>query len=105
MTALVTITVPSFFAKEEYQEAIELMERGFPISQNQRQKATMRAILCFLYLACDNGVRAEKLAADLPRVRECREAVQPLIQKGLSAEEIAGNIKDILLAEPGWMFP
>lgn len=55
--------------KGEYQEAIELIECGLPVSQNQRQKATMRAILCFLYLACNNGAKAEKLASDLPRIR------------------------------------
>ena len=31
-------------------EAIELMERGLPLSSNEKQKATMRAALCFLYL-------------------------------------------------------
>lgn len=91
--------------KGEYLEAIGLIERGLPISQNQRQKATMRAILCFLYLACDNGAKAEKLASELPRIRECRESVLPLIQQGLTTEEIGKNIKDILLGETGWMFP
>ena len=31
-------------------EAIELMERGLPLSINEKQKATIRTTLCFLYL-------------------------------------------------------
>ena len=32
------------------EEAIEWMERGLPLSINEKQKATTRAVLCFLYL-------------------------------------------------------
>jgi hypothetical protein len=32
------------------EEAIELVERGLPLSINEKQKSTTRAILCFLYL-------------------------------------------------------
>lgn len=83
--------------KGETQESIELIERGLPISQNEKQKATMRAILCFLYLNCGMHAKAEKLASELPHMRESREVIEPLIQQRLNDDEIAGNIKKILL--------
>ena len=43
-------------------EAIELMERGLPLSINEKQKATMRATLCFLYLKNGREDKANKLA-------------------------------------------
>ena len=36
--------------KGDTAEAIELIERGLPLSANEKQKATLRAALCFLYL-------------------------------------------------------
>lgn len=83
--------------KGESQEAIELIERGLPISQNEKQKATMRATLCFLYLDCGKKDKAEKLASELPHARESREAIQPVIQRNLNDEAIAGNIRTLLL--------
>ena len=79
--------------------AIELIERGLPISVNEKQKSTMRATLCFLYLKCGKPHKANSLASELPHARKCRENIQPLIQKGLSEEEIGRNIKTILLGE------
>lgn len=35
---------------DKTKEAIELMERGLSLSENEKQKATIRAALCFLYL-------------------------------------------------------
>lgn len=81
------------------EEAIELIERGLPISINEKQKATMRATLCFLYLKCGRIEKAYSLASTLPHIRECREAIEPLIQKGIDEEEINRNIKTILLGE------
>lgn len=78
-------------------EAIELMERGLPLSINERQKATMRATLCFLYLKVGREAKANKLASELPHTRESREVIQPLIQQKLSNFEIDENIKKILL--------
>ena len=83
--------------KGEAQEAIELIERGLPISQNEKQKATMRATLCFLYLDCGKKDKAEKLASKLPHATESREAIQPVIQRNLNDEAIAGNIRTLLL--------
>ena len=37
--------------KGEANEAIELMERGLPISINDRQKSMMKATLCFLFIS------------------------------------------------------
>lgn len=80
-------------------EAIELMERGLPISINEKQKSTMRAALCFLYLKAGHGDKANRLASELPHARESREAIQPLIQQGLSEHEIDENIRSILLGD------
>ena len=80
-------------------EAIELMERGLPISINERQKSMMRATLCFLYLKVGREDKANKLASELPHMRESREVIQPLIQKGLSESQINQNIKSILLGD------
>jgi len=81
------------------QEAIELMERGLPLSKNEKQKATMRAALCFLYLKCGKAEKANALASELPHTRESREVIQPLIQKGIDDTEISDNIRNILLGD------
>lgn len=81
------------------EEAIELIERGLPLSINEKQKATMRATLCFLYLKCGRADRANALAAELPHMRECREVIQPLIRSQLSETEIDENIQYILLGK------
>lgn len=80
-------------------EAIELMERGLPLSSNEKQKATMRAALCFLYLKAGREDSANRLASELPHRRESREVIQPLIQQGLSDMEIEENIKTIILGD------
>lgn len=80
-------------------EAIELMERGLPLSINEKQKSTMRATLCFLYLKAGRVDKANKLASELPHTRESREVIQPLIQQGLDDEQIDENIKIILLGD------
>lgn len=85
--------------KENTDEAIELMERGLPISINEKQKSTMRATLCFLYLKAGNIDKANRLASELPHTRESREVIQPLVQQGLSIGEINENIKHILLGD------
>ncbi len=79
------------------EEAIELMERGLPLSINEKQKSTARAVLCFLYLKCGRKDKAEALASELPHIRESREVIQPLISQGLNPNEIDANIKNILL--------
>jgi len=80
-------------------EAIELMERGLPLSINEKQKATIRATLCFLYLKAGQEDKARRLASELPHMRESREVIQPLIKRGLSDSEIDENIKIILLGD------
>ena len=80
-------------------EAIELMERGLPLSSNEKQKATMRAALCFLYLKAGREDSANRLASELPHTRESREVIQPLIQQGLRDMEIEENIKTIILGD------
>lgn len=81
------------------EEAVELMEKGLPLSVNEKQKATTRAALCFLYLKCGNTEKANALAASLPHTRESREVIQPLIRNGLNTNEIDMNIKNILLGD------
>ncbi len=81
------------------EESVELIERGLPLSNNEKQKSTMRAALCFLYLKCGKTEKANALASSLPHTRESREAVRPLIQQGLNNAEIDMNIKNILLGD------
>lgn len=80
-------------------EAIELMEKGLFLSGNEKQKSTMRATLCFLYLKAGREDRANKLASELPHTRESREVILPLIQQGLNQAQIDENIKNILLGD------
>ena len=80
-------------------EAIELMEKGLPLSANEKQKATIRAALCFLYLKAGSEDKANRLASQLPHTRESREVIQPLIQQELSEPQIDENIRLILLGE------
>ena len=81
------------------EEAIELMERGLSLSTNEKQKATTRAALCFLYLKCDKTEKASALAASLPHTRESREVILPLMRKGIRENEINNHIKTILLGD------
>lgn len=81
------------------EEAVELMERGLPLSINEKQKSTTRAALCFLYLKCGKSEKANALASELPHTRESREVICPLIQQGLNETEIDINIKNILLGD------
>lgn len=48
--------------KGKTDEAIELIERGLPLSINEKQKLTMRATLCFLYLKAGQKEKANRLA-------------------------------------------
>jgi hypothetical protein len=59
----------------------------------------MRATLCFLYLKAGREDKANQLASQLPHMRESREVIQPLMQQGLKEEQIAENIKYLLLGE------
>ncbi|MBE6880240.1 MAG: helix-turn-helix domain-containing protein [Ruminococcaceae bacterium] len=83
--------------KGESKEAISLMERGLPLSTNEKQKSTIRAVLCFLYLKCGNNDKAHILVAQLPHTRESREVIQPLISQSLDKNQIDTNIRNILL--------
>ena len=83
--------------KDKTSEAIELIEKGLPLSVDEKQKATMRATLCFLYLKAGFEEKAKKLASELPHKRESREVIQPLIHQGLSEGEIDEHIRYILL--------
>ncbi|MBO5322725.1 MAG: helix-turn-helix domain-containing protein [Oscillospiraceae bacterium] len=85
--------------KGDANEAIELIERGLPLSINEKHKATMRATLCFLYLKAGFENKANKLASELPLTRESREIIQPIIRQGLTDSEINENIMAILLGD------
>ena len=78
-------------------EAIELMEKGLPLSANEKQKATIRAALCFLYLKAGSEDKANRLASQLPHTRESREVIQPLIREGMDDAAIDENVRKILL--------
>lgn len=81
------------------EEAIELMEKGLPISINEPQKAATRAALCFLYLKCGKAEKAKSLAAKLPHMRESREVIQPILASKPSADEIDEHMRSILLGD------
>ena len=85
--------------KGDSEEAIALIERGLPLSDNEKQKATMRATLCFLYLKCGKTDEANLLVSQLPHIRECRETIQPLVQQGIENNEINKRIHNLLLGE------
>lgn len=85
--------------KGNTEEAIELMEKGLPLSVNEKQKATIRATLCFLYLKAGREDKANLLASQLPHTRESREVIKPLIQQKLSSFKIDEYIKEILLGD------
>ena len=78
-------------------EAIELMEKGLPLSTNEKHKATIRAALCFLYLKAGKEGKANTLASRLPHMRESREVIQPLIRECTDGAAIDENIRKILL--------
>ena len=80
-------------------EAIELMEKGLPLSTNEKQKATIRAALCFLYLKAGKEDKANALASRLPHMRESREVIQPLVQSTMDGAAIEENVRKILLGE------
>ena len=80
-------------------EAIELMEKGLPLSTNEKQKATIRAALCFLYLKAGKEDKANALASRLPHMRESREVIQPLVQSAMDGAAIEENVRKILLGE------
>jgi len=80
-------------------EAIELAEKGLAVSENEKQKATIRALLCFLYLKNGQRDKAEKTASILPHMRECREVIQPLVCSDIGSAEIEENIRLLILGE------
>ena len=80
-------------------EAISYIKKGLPLSENEKQKATVRAVLCFLYLRCGNCEKAKEIAAQLPHRRESREEILPMMEASLGEEEIDQNVKQILLGD------
>ena len=78
-------------------EAIPLTEKGISLSDNEKQKATMRAVLCFLYLQIGERERALDLASSLPHIRESREEVVPKLQKPLPEEALAKELRLLIL--------
>ena len=84
---------------QETAEAIRLIEKALPLSTAEKQNATMRALLCFLYLKQGNVPHAQQLASHLPHMRECREAIQPQMHSDLAPDEIDRQIRYIILGE------
>ena len=66
---------------------------------NEKQKSTIRATVCFIYLKAGYNEKANRLASELPHTRESREVIQPLIKQALTESEIEENIKHILLGD------
>lgn len=78
-------------------EAIGLIEKGLSLSTNEKQKATMRATLCFLYLKSGRMNEANSLASLLPHKRECREIIKPIMENKPTDEEINAYIRNLIL--------
>ncbi len=85
--------------KGEAREAIRYAEKGLPLSENEKQKATLRATLCFLYLQNGEREKALALASALPHTRESREVVKPKVEACPSAEELGREIRYLILGE------
>ncbi len=79
--------------------AIAFTEKGLLLSQNEKQKATMRAVLCFLYLQNNHLSQALESAGKLPHTRESREVVFPIIASNPKEDEITENIRYIITGE------
>lgn len=85
--------------KGEAEEAAELIERGLPLSQDEKQNATMRAVLCFVYARMGESQKAKIAASKLPHRRESREVIAPIIASQPSIETIDRCIKAIVIGE------
>ena len=84
---------------EKTDESITMIERGLPLSENEKQKATMRAALCFLYKKAGQFETAASLACSLPHERECREYVFPIVSEETNYDLFDRNIRYIILGE------
>lgn len=80
-------------------EAILYGEKGLSLSGSEKQKATLRAVLCFLHLQCGEKEKALALASALPHTRESREVVKPKVEAALSAKELEREIRYLILGE------
>ena len=85
--------------KEECEKAVEWIEKGLPLSNNEKQKATMRAVLCFLYQKCGRVYDARRMASSLPHTRESREVIEPIIAISPPADVLTEQIRLLLLGE------
>ena len=80
-------------------KAIELTEKGLSLSDNEKQKATMRATLCILYKKNGEDEKANKLASELPHQRESREIIAPIVAQKQSDITLNQQIHLLLLGE------
>lgn len=80
-------------------KAIELTEKGLPLSNNEKQKATMRATLCILYKKNGENEKARKSASELPHTRESREVITPIIEQEQNNITLNQQIHLLLLGE------
>ena len=80
-------------------EAIEIIEKGLKLSDSEKQNATMRAVLCFLYYKYDRLDDSKKIAASLPHIRECREMILPMIECDTDRKDIDKYISLLLIGE------
>jgi len=85
--------------KGDTKEAVHYVEKGLPLSENEKQKATLRAVLCYLCLREGDRDRAVALASCLPHARESREEILPMMQKQLTSDEISFQIRRLILGE------
>ena len=78
-------------------ESITLAEMGLSLSRDEKQNATMRAVLCFLYAKNGEMERAKQAASRLPHQRESREVIVPLIGAEKSDAAFEAALRTIIL--------
>ena len=86
--------------KGDTDQAVKLTEKGLLLSKNEKQNATMRAALCYLYLQNGQSEKAVESARRLPHTRESREVIFPVITSNPSEAEILESIRFIITGEP-----
>ncbi len=85
--------------RDKSTEAVSLIEKGLSLTVGEKQKATMRAVLCFLYAKIGHSDKAVAMAKTLPHQRECREVILPQLEKDISPNDIMSRIRVLILGE------
>lgn len=75
------------------------MEGNTNVIFNFFDQALVERVIAFTELSVDEKTKENRLASELPHMRESREVIKPLIEQGLDESQIDENIKTILLGD------